>query len=111
MKSNKDRSIFIKCECHSEGMGVDYDAKDGYYYFSYWRSGLSNALLSWKERLRYCWIVLTKGKAFNDEVILGQDAVDELIDFLLGHKRLPKEKMDKLIKILNEKFKKNKESK
>jgi len=99
---SEDNSIFIKCECHSEGMGVDYDDEDNYYYFSYWKSGTSNALLSWRERLRHCWNVLTKGKAFNDEIILKHEATDKLIDFLLKHKRLPKQKMDKLIKSLNE---------
>ena len=110
MSADKDRSIFIKCECDSEGLGVDYDAEDGYYYFSYWRAGLSNTLLSWKERFRYCLNVLTKGKAFNDEIILKQEEVDELIDFLLGYKRISKKKMDKLIEALNKSLKKHKSS-
>tara|TARA_Y100000590_G_C14892003_1_gene703105 strand:+ start:254 stop:418 length:165 start_codon:yes stop_codon:yes gene_type:complete len=54
---------------------------------------------------------LTKGKAFNDEVLLSQDSVEELIDFLLGYKRLPKEKMDKLIETLNKSLKKDKNKK
>ena len=107
MKTRKgNSSIFIKCECHGEGMGVDYDTDDGYYYFSYWKHGFSNEKLPLKERLRYCWNVLTKGKAFNDEIILNQESADRLIDFLLGYKRLPKEKMDELIKALNKAFKK-----
>jgi hypothetical protein len=109
MKSSKDKSIFIKCECHGEGMGVDYDAEDGYYYFSYWKYGISNESLSWRDRLRYCWHVLTKGKAFNDEVVLTQESADKLIDFLLGYKRIPKEKMNLLIKSLNKAFKKKKD--
>ena len=87
-------------------MGVDYDSEDDYYYFSYWSWGLSNNLLSWKERVRYCWNVLTKGKAFNDEIMMSQKEADKLIDFLVGYKRLPKDKMDKLIKELNKRFKK-----
>jgi len=89
-------------------MGVDYDKDEDHYYFSYWQYGFSNRRLSWKERLRYCWNVLVKGKAFNDELILNQQSVDRLIDFLLGYKRLSKEKMDKLIEELNKQFKKNK---
>jgi len=102
----EDRSIFIKCECEGEGMGVDYDAEDGFYYFSYWNRGFSNRKLPWKSRIRYCWHTLTKGKAFNDELLLSEKSVEELIDFLLGYKRLSKEKMDKLIEILNKQFKK-----
>ena len=100
----RDTAIFIKCECHGEGLGVDYEPKENCYYFSYWRWGLSNGSLSWKERLRYCWVVLTKGKAFNDELILNQESVDKLIDFLLGHKALPEDKMNKLIEALREQF-------
>jgi hypothetical protein len=103
--NEQDRSIFIKCECHGEGMGVDHYPEDGNYYFSYWRYGLSNSALPWKERLRHCWHVLTKGKAFNDEIILNQKGADELIDFLLGYKRIPKEKMDKLMEAVNKAFK------
>jgi len=107
MSVDEDRSIFIKCACHGEGMGVDYDSEDGHYYFSYWNCGLSNKTLSWKARLRYCWNTLTKGKAFNDEIMLDQKSTDKLIDFLLGHKRLSREQMDKLVGAINEAFKKN----
>ena len=109
MDATKNRSIFIKCECHAEGLSVDYDSEDNCYYFSYWRWGLSNSTLPWPARFRSCWHVLTKGKAFNDEIILKQEGVDRLVDFLVGHKRIPKDKMDKLIAALNEQFKKKKE--
>tara|TARA_B100001123_G_scaffold117189_1_gene136395 strand:- start:235 stop:480 length:246 start_codon:yes stop_codon:yes gene_type:complete len=63
-------------------MGIDYDDDVKLYYFSYWSSGLSNKKLSWRQRLRYCWQVLTKGKAFEDELIFDQAAVDSLIKHL-----------------------------
>ena len=78
-----DKSTFIKCSCGGEGMGVDYDAEDNLYYFSYWSYGLSNKPLSWKERLRHCWNVLSKGKAFNDQLILTKQEVIKLDNFLL----------------------------
>jgi len=76
------KSIFVKCECHQEGMGVICDLDDGLYYFSYWSHGLRTGKLSWRQRLRYCWRVLTKGKAFSDELVLNQISVDELVSFL-----------------------------
>ena len=84
----------------AKGIGIDYDAKDGYYYFSYWSMGLSNRRLSWKERLRYCWGVLYKGKAFHDEVMLNQADADKLVDFILGNKSLPEEKMQELLEMV-----------
>ena len=109
MSADEDRSIFIQCECHGEGMGVDYDKEDGFYYFSYWNCGLSNGPLTWKQRFRYCWNVIFKGKAFNDELLLNQQSADKLIDFLLGYKRLSPIQMEKLIGALNKQFKKKKE--
>ena len=108
MTKKKNSSIFIKCECSGEGLGVDYYEDDGVYYFSYWKSGISNQKLSWKERFRHCWNVLIKGKAFNDEVILTKDKANELVDFLLGYKRIPKERMDILMEALRAAFKKKK---
>ena len=79
----KDESIFIKCSCGSEGIGIDYDADDELYYFSVWSEGLSSKTLTIKERIRYCWRVITKGKAFNDQLILTKQEVIKLDNFLL----------------------------
>jgi hypothetical protein len=76
------KEIFIKCECHGEGLGIEYDADDQYYYLSMWNHGFNNKILPWKERVRFCWQLLTKGKAFNDELILNQESVDILVSFL-----------------------------
>jgi len=105
---NGDRTIFIKCKCQGEGMSVEYDKEDNLYYFSYWSYGLSVEKLSWKQRLRYCWEVFRKGKPFNDELIFGQDQTSELIDFLLGYKRIPQDKIDKFVSILQKHVKRKK---
>jgi len=83
-KQNKDQSTFIKCECHLEGLGVDYFADDDHYYFSYWKQGLSNKKLSWKAKIRYCWQVLRHGKAFEDEVILSAESANKLCNWIIG---------------------------
>jgi hypothetical protein len=82
MSNEVFKSEFIRCECYGEGMGIDFEPEDDLYYFSYWASGLSNGSLSIRDRIRYCWQVLTKGKAFNDELILNRKSVDELVNFL-----------------------------
>ena len=84
-KENKDNSTFIKCECHGEGLGVDYFSDDDHYYFSYWGRGLSNKALSWKARLRYCWQVLYHGKAFEDEIILNAQATNKLCNWIISN--------------------------
>jgi hypothetical protein len=84
MSVDKNESIFIKCECQGEGMGIDYDREDKLFYFSYWSYGFSNRKMSLKERLRYSWEVLRKGKAFNDELILSENQATKLENFLLS---------------------------
>lgn len=65
-----------------EGMGIDYDPEDKLYYFSYWSEGITNKTLSFRQKLRYCWNVITSGKAFNDELIFRQQDVNKMITFL-----------------------------
>ena len=82
MSTGETKSIFIHCTCHGEAMGIDYEPDEKLYYFSYWAPGLSNRKLTWKQRFRYCWQVLRKGKAVEDEIILSQPGVDTLVKFL-----------------------------
>lgn len=79
------KSKFIECACHAEGMGIDYDEEDALYYFSYWSQGFSNKSLSIKDRIRYCWHVLRKGKAFEDEIVLDSAKVNELCSWILDN--------------------------
>ena len=41
-----------------------------------------NKKLDFKQRIRYCWNVLTKGKGFNDELVLRAEDTSKLINFL-----------------------------
>lgn len=86
LMSEKNRSIFIQCQCYGEGISVDYDADDNYYYFAYWSRGLTNRCLGWKEKIRHCWNIIKTGKPFNDEVILNQEDVIKLAEFLKERK-------------------------
>ena len=47
-------------------------------YFSYWRQGIDPIKLSWWMRLKLCWMVLTKGNYFEDEVVLNKEKAMEL---------------------------------
>jgi hypothetical protein len=80
--SDKDQSLFIECQCHGEGLGIDYYADDNHYYFSYWSRGFRNGKLSFWQRLRYIFYVLFTGKPFNDELILDGGSANQLRSFL-----------------------------
>ena len=47
-------------------------------YLSYWRQGINPVKLSWWMRLKLCWIVLTKGNYYEDQIILNKEKAMEL---------------------------------
>ena len=73
-----DKEKFFKCDCHSEGMLITKFDDEEELYFSYWREGINPIKLSWWMRLRLCWMVLTKGNVYNDQVILNKEKAMEL---------------------------------
>ena len=73
-----DREKFIKCDCHSEGILVTKFDDDEEMYFSYWREGINPIKLSWWMRLKLCWLTLTKGNVYTDQVVLNKEKAMEL---------------------------------
>ena len=73
-----DREKFVKCDCWSEGILVTKFDDEEQMYFSYWREGLNPIKLSWWMRLKLCWITLTKGNYYADQVILDKEKAMEL---------------------------------
>ena len=78
-----DREKFFKCDCHSEGMLVTKFDDGEEIYFSYWREGVNPIKLSWWMRLKLCWMVLTKGNVYDDQVILNKEKAIELASWIL----------------------------
>jgi hypothetical protein len=78
-----DREKFIKCDCHSEGMLITKFDDEEELYFSYWREGINPIKLSWWMRLKLCWMVLTKGNVYDDQVILNKEKAIELASWIV----------------------------
>jgi len=77
---------FIECTCHTEGIMVSCDDTDPFpnIYLAIFSHGkYRNNQLSFKEKLRYCWQVIKKGKPFEDDIMLRQDTARELAECLL----------------------------
>ena len=85
-----DREKFIKCDCHSEGMLVTKFDDEEETYFSYWRQGIDPIKLSWWMRLKLCWMVLTKGNVYDDQVVLNKEKAIELASWILLNNVLAK---------------------
>jgi len=78
-----DKEKFIKCDCHSEGMLITKFDDEEELYFSYWREGINPIKLSWWMRLKLCWMVLTKGNVYDDQVILNKEKAIELASWIV----------------------------
>ncbi|MGI9357979.1 MAG: hypothetical protein ACR2ON_01090 [Paracoccaceae bacterium] len=97
-KITSEDSVFIKCECQAEGLGVDFEKEERLFYLSFWSQGLSNRKLSLKDRLRYSFRCLFKGVAFNDQLILSIDNAKHLNMFLSGTTRKVSDEIANVIK-------------
>ena len=78
-----DKEKFIKCSCHSEGMLLTKFDGEEEIYVSFWREGINPVKLSWWMRLKLCWMALTKGSYYDDQVILNRQKSVELACWLI----------------------------
>lgn len=70
-----NKTVFIKCTCHSEGVLVEVDKELDALFLSIWERGYRiDNTLSWKQKLRYIWQVLIYGKSYTDQIVLDRKA-------------------------------------
>jgi hypothetical protein len=80
----KCKSEIYLCACHGEGIKVEkWD--DNEIYIAFWSQGLySKYPMTFKERLRWIWAILTTGRVWADEVILTESTAELLGRYLLS---------------------------
>lgn len=74
-------SLFLKCQCQSEAVEIEYDDIDKCYNISIWKLGLYRCSMTFKERIRWCWHILTTGKPWSDFIMLSPEQMKQLTDF------------------------------
>ena len=47
-------------------------------YVSFWREGLNPVKLTWWMRLKLCWMALTKGNYYEDQLVLHKEEARQL---------------------------------
>ena len=77
--------LSLKCACYSELLLLEYDKGEDLIEVSIWNHQYDQPL-SIKDRIRYCWQILTKGEPYGDQIILNRESVDELVNFFLDYK-------------------------
>ena len=79
--------LFIRCDCHSEGIETQYyreDANDKGFYVNYWKYGIEGRYsgMGLLDRLKYAWKILFKGTLHGDQIILEVDKAEKMRDYL-----------------------------
>ena len=91
MNIEKQNSLFLTCDCYSHVLEVqyyDYAPEDRGFYVSIWKHQCTTEKLSWGQRLRWCWILLTAGNLLGDNIILSNEKAQQIVDYI--NKNLPK---------------------
>ncbi len=79
---------FYECSCGGEGIMMSYENEDNgipSIDMAFFKHGFSDARqpLTFKERCRWCWNIIRKGRPFLDGVMLNQNIAKELAEDLL----------------------------
>lgn len=86
------KSHFVTCGCSSHMLQVErYDYRDGDdgFNFAIWERGRDGKKLRFRERLRWCWNILTTGTLWADDIIATNKDAQGVAEFILQN--LPKE--------------------
>ena len=85
---NKPTTKYIRCSCGSEILVLD--KWDDEICLSIWDNGYScDNRLSIRQRIRWCWQIIRKGKPFTDQMVLDTEKIDEI---MVAMKELKNEK-------------------
>lgn len=82
--TNMNKTVFIKCTCHSEGIMIEADEDS--LYLSIWERGYKDDnYFTWKQKLRYIWQILKHGKPYGDQIVLDRESCFTLSKALIEH--------------------------
>jgi len=79
---NEDKSTFLICDCHSHALFLEKFNDEEEIYISFFERGMNGRILTWKERLKWCWQIIRYGQPWTDSVILGLENQKKLKKFL-----------------------------
>ena len=84
--TNMNKTVFIKCTCHSEGIMIEADSEMDALFLSVWERGYrGDNTLTWKQKLRYIWQILKHGKPYGDQIVLDREGCFTLSKALIEH--------------------------
>lgn len=75
-------STFLICDCFSHGLLIERFKDEDEVSISMFERGLEGRILTWKERLIWCWQIIRHGRPWSDFVILNTENQKKLKEFL-----------------------------
>lgn len=83
VKFEKNKTVFILCDCKSEILVLDHDAEYGLTELSIYEnmSSYSHKMSFW-QKFRYIYRVLIHNRPYSDQIILNSNQLAELYNFL-----------------------------
>jgi hypothetical protein len=98
---------YVECDCHSEGMVVNVDEEYGFIEVSMWKYGWAYPNHSWRSKvrniIRHVKQIWKHGEPFLDQVVLDEQAAEELANVLdAAMRESAKIRLPKLAKLMSE---------
>lgn len=85
VKFEKNKTIFILCDCRNEILVVDHDSEYGLTELSIYENMSSyQHKMSFWQKIRYIYQVIVNGKPYSDQIILNTDQLKNLSMFING---------------------------
>lgn len=85
VKFEKNKTIFILCDCRSEVLVLDHDSEYGLTELSIYENMSSYAhKMSFWQKLRYIYRVLVHNRPYSDQIILTNEQLKDLAMFING---------------------------
>jgi hypothetical protein len=83
VKFEKNKTIFILCDCRSEILVLDHDSEYGLTELSIYENMSSYGhKMSFGQKLRYIYRILVHSRPYSDQIILNSNQLAELYNFL-----------------------------
>lgn len=88
-KNEKDPAVFIMCDCQGHALHIeryvwdDSDPKSpAWFDISIWDRSPATIPFSFRERLRWCWWILRKGRPWADYCIMNEEKAKKISEFI-----------------------------
>jgi hypothetical protein len=85
VKFEKNKTLFIVCDCKSEVLVLEYDHEYDLTELSIYENLSSyNYKMSFWQKFRYLYQILIKSRPYSDQIILNKEKIKHISNFLIS---------------------------